>query len=324
MPQTLDAPDARDHCRPAGATATAVVLCIPTFRRPEGLRTLLTHIGRLQYQGPLSVIVVDNDGEYRAGAAIVNEMSRTFRFPLSCIVEPRRGQTYAYNRAFVSACRSLPAADYVAVLDDDEYPDPAWLAKMIAAALAHHAEIVGGPVLPIFEDPQHWLARGGFYQPRRFVSGRVDMIYGAGSMLIKRSVLEAYLDEPFSHDFAFTGGSDLEFFTRCRRDGHSFAWADDALVFETTPQARTNVSWLLRRNFRKGTENTRIDRRYNLGPRSLLQRWCRGIAVLAYGLLTLPFSILGGRRAMIASLNTVARGAGRIAAEFNILYEEYR
>ena len=53
------------------------------------------------------------------------------------------------------------------------------------------------------------------------------MIYGAGSMLVRRDVLERYLDEPFSHEFAFTGGSDLEFFTRCRRDGQSFAWADD-------------------------------------------------------------------------------------------------
>ena len=44
------------------------------------------------------------------------------------------------------------------------------------------------------------------------------MIYGAGSMLVRRDVLERYLDEPFSHEFAFTGGSDLEFFTRCRRD----------------------------------------------------------------------------------------------------------
>ena len=48
------------------------------------------------------------------------------------------------------------------------------------------------------------------------------MIYGVGSMLIRRRVLECYLDQPFSHDFAFTGGSDLEFFTRCRRDGRGY------------------------------------------------------------------------------------------------------
>ena len=324
MLQTLDDLDARDDRRPASPAVPSVILCIPTFRRPDGLHKLLKHVSRLQYPGSLSVIVVDNDGEDRAGAAIASEMSKTFPFPLSCIVEPKRGQTYAYNRAFVSACRSLPATDYVAVLDDDEYPDPAWLSGMMAPALAHHADIVGGPVLPVFEDPQHWLARGGFYQPRRFPSGRVDMIYGAGSMLIRRDILESYLDEPFSHAFAFTGGSDLEFFTRCRRDRRSFAWADDALVFETTPRARTTVSWLLWRNFRKGTEGSRIDQAHNPGIPRRLRRLCRGGVGIAYGILSLPFRVFAGRCAMIAGLNTAARGAGRIAAEFNILYEEYR
>jgi hypothetical protein len=33
---------------------------------------------------------------------------------------------------------------------------------------------------------------------------------------------------------------------------------------------------------------------------------------------------LRGRGAVIGSLNRAARGAGRIAAEFDIVYEEYR
>ena len=302
----------------------SVTLCIPTFRRPQGLRKLLTHVGRLTYRGRLSVIVVDNDAELRAGANVAEQMSQTFPFPLAVVVEPRRGQTYAYNRGFVRACRAMPLPDYVAVLDDDEYPECSWLTEMMRAALAADADIVGGPVLPVFEDPHHWLALSGLYEPPRYASGPVDMIYGAGSMLIRRSVLEDYLDEPFSNAFAFTGGSDLEFFTRCRRDGRSFAWADSAFVLETTPPARTNVSWLLRRNFRKGAEVTRIDRSFNRDLRSLARRWLRGAALLAIGTLALPFAALRGRCAVISSLNRAARGAGRIAAEFNVFYEEYR
>ena len=324
MLQTLDAPVFRSRPATSDRTWPAVVLCIPTFRRPDGLRKLLTHVGRLTYQGRLSVIVIDNDGEQLAGAAVAAQMSPVFPFPLAYIVELRRGQTYAYNRGFVSAARAAPAPDYVAVLDDDEYSDPTWLTDMMTTALDLDADIVGGPVLPVFDDPHHWLAGSGFYQPRRFPSGRVDMIYGAGSMLIKRSVLESYLDEPFSHAFAFTGGSDLEFFTRCRRDGRSFAWADNAIVFETTPRSRTTVSWLLRRNFRKGTEGNRIDRAFNRGPRGLVRRWFRGAGLLSLGILSLPFAAFGGRRAVIRSLGMAARGSGRIAAEFNILYEEYR
>lgn len=302
----------------------SVVLCVPTYRRPEGLRKLLTHVGRLTYPGRLSVIVVENDAELRAGAGVATQMSQGYPLPLTVMVEPRRGQTYAYNRAFVAACRASPAPNYVAVLDDDEYPDAGWLTEMVGAALALDADIVGGPVLPVFDNPHHWLALSGLYEPPRYRSGPVEMIYGAGSMLIQRSVLEDYLDEPFSHAFAFTGGSDLEFFTRCRRDGRFFGWTDRAFVYETTPPSRTTVGWLIRRNFRKGTEITRIDRSFNGDPWSLVRRWSRGVALLSFGILALPFAVLRGRGAVVGSLNRAARGAGRIAAEFNVVHEEYR
>ncbi len=305
-------------------SAPSVCLCVPTFRRPNGLRKLLAHIGQLNYAGPLTVIVVDNDAEARAGAAIAEQASPTFRFPLTCLVEPRRGHTYAYDRAFVTACRASPAPDYVAVLDDDEYPDPNWLAEMVRVALEYDVDIVGGPVFPVFDDPDHWLAKSGLYAPLRYPTGPVSIIYGAGSMLIRRSTLEQYLDEPFRHDFVLTGGSDEEFFWRCRRDGRSFAWADDAHVFETTPQSRTTVGYLLRRRFRGGTGATRVERKFSGAVASAPLRFVKGLGLLGIGILSIPLAALRGRCAITRCLTTAARGAGRIAAEFGILYEEYR
>jgi cellulose synthase/poly-beta-1,6-N-acetylglucosamine synthase-like glycosyltransferase len=298
---------------------------VPTFRRPEGLRNLLAHIDQLDYPGRLTVIVVDNDAKTRAGAAVAEQMARTgFRFPLTCLVEPRRGHTYAYDRAFVTACRSTPAHDYVAVLDDDEYPDADWLSELITVALRYDVDIVGGPVFPVFENPEHWLAKSGLFAPTRYATGPVSVIYGAGNMLIRRDTLEQYLDEPFSHDFAMTGGSDEEFFWRCRRDGRTFAWADDAHVFETTPRSRTTVGYVLRRKFRAGTGATRVERKFFGTIASAPLRGIRGLGLLFVGISSLPLAALCGRCAVMRSLITAARGAGRIAAEFGILYEEYR
>jgi succinoglycan biosynthesis protein ExoM len=304
--------------------APHVCLCVPTFRRPEGLRKLLAHVERLSYAGAISVVVVDNDAEGRAGAVVVEQVAAAFRFPLTCIVESRRGQTYAYNSAFVAACRATPAPDYVAVLDDDEYPDPNWLSEMIRVAGEFRVDIVGGPVFPVFDNPDHWLAQSGFYAPSRNATGPVAMIYGAGNMLIRKSVLEQYLDEPFQHAYAFTGGSDYDFFWRCRNDGRSFAWADEARVFETTPQSRTTVGYVLRRKFRNGTEATRLERKFLHTVAGTLRRWCIGLGLIGLGILSLPVAALRGRRAIMASLIRAARGAGRIAAEFDLLYEEYR
>jgi succinoglycan biosynthesis protein ExoM len=305
-------------------TAPSVCLCVPTFCRPHGLRKLLGHVEQLTYAGRLEVIVVDNDAQGHAGAAVIAEAARTFRFPLTCIVEPRRGQTYAYNRAFVNACQAVQSPDYVAVLDDDEYPDPNWLDEMVGVALRYDVDIVGGPVFPVFDAASHWLAKSDLYAPTRFATGRVPMIYGAGSMLIRRTTLEQYLDEPFQHDYAFTGGSDEEFFHRCRRDGRSFAWADEAYVFETTPPSRTTVGYVLRRRFRKGTGATRLERKLVGTLSGAVRRWCKALGLIGCGALSLPIMALGGRPAMMRSLVLAARGAGRIAAEFGIFYEEYR
>ena len=38
-----------------------VFVCVPTFRRPEGLRKLLTHLEQSIYVGMIEVVVVDND-----------------------------------------------------------------------------------------------------------------------------------------------------------------------------------------------------------------------------------------------------------------------
>jgi glycosyltransferase involved in cell wall biosynthesis len=306
------------------ATAPSVCLCVPTFRRPDGLRKLLTYVERLDYPGAVRVIIVDNDAETSAGAAITSEMAPTFRFPVQSCIEPRAGHTYAYNTAFVTACRTTPAPDFVAVLDDDEYPDGNWLKEMVGVALKYNVEIVGGPVFPVFDTPEHWLARSGLYTPHRFATGRVPMIYGAGSMLIRRATLEQYLDEPFLHVFAFTGGGDEDFFYRCMRDGHTFAWADEAHVFETTPPARTTVSYLLRRMFRKGTGATRLEQMYAATMSARIRRWCKALILIGSGTLFLPIAALGGRPGIMRSLILAARGTGRIAAEFGFLYEEYK
>ncbi len=302
----------------------AVCFCVPTFRRPDGLRKLLSRIARLTYRGAIGVIVVDNDAEHRAGAKVVEELARSFRFPLACVIEPRRGHTFAYNRSFVIGCRADPIPTYIAVLDDDQYPGPHWLTKMISVALQYDADLVGGPTFPVFEEPDHWLARTDLYGPIRCATGRVAMIWASGNMLIRRSVLEQYLDEPFLHDFALTGGGDIEFFWRCRRDGRSFAWAGTASAFETIPRWRTTVGWLLRRRFGYGVTATRVERMFVRTPGGAVRRWCKGLGLFGLGILSLPIAAFGGRHAILRSLVQTVRGTGRIAAEFGILYKEYR
>jgi succinoglycan biosynthesis protein ExoM len=278
----------------------------------------------LKYGGPLSVIVVDNDARGREGIAVARSLEPSFPFRIKSEVESTRGQTYAYNRCFRIACDWSDRPDYIAVVDDDEFPGSEWLDRIVAAALDFDADIVGGPVFPVFADPDNWLAKTDLYEPRRYPTGLVPVIYGAGNMLIRRDVLAEYLGEPFPNEYALTGGSDLDFFRRCQKDGRRFAWADDAHVFEDVPTSRLTLRWLLRRAFRGGTDLTRTDRKYAAGTAPSAQRWMKGMGLMVLGVASAPVSASFGRAGLVRSLVTAARGAGRIAAEFGLLHEEYR
>jgi hypothetical protein len=95
-------------------------------------------------------------------------------------------------------------------------------------------------------------------------------------------------------------------------------------VFETMPLSRTTVGYVLRRRFRKGTGATRVERMFAGNVGGTVRRWCKALGLLASAVLILPFTAVRGRSAIMRSLALAARGAGRIAAEFGILYEEYR
>ena len=90
------------------------------------------------------------------------------------------------------------------------------------------------------------------------------------------------------------------------------------------PPSRTTVGYMLRRMFRKGTGATRVERKFARNITGVVHRWVKAIGLIVTGLASLPITAFGGRGAMMRSLLLAARGTGRIAAEFGILYEEYR
>ena len=68
------------------------------------------------------------------------------------MVEPRQGNCHAINAAFETALATFPAATNFLMIDDDEIASPDWLERMVRAAEATGADVVGGPVLPKFDD----------------------------------------------------------------------------------------------------------------------------------------------------------------------------
>ena len=298
-------------------------VCVITYRRPEGLLRLLGGIQQQRLHEPapqVRVVVVDNDPEASA-EAICDEARAWLDFELLYVVEKRRGIPQARNRALSV---SLGHADFVAFIDDDEVPEPDWLAELADVQRIHDADAVHGPVLPLFAaDPPRWVTRGGFFDRARHETGS-RLAYAYTNNLLVRTRALASLDRLFDERMALTGSSDTELFERFARRGHQIVWADDAEVVEHVPESRVSLRWVVMRQFRVGTASVIIDRVCREQPKvpwrmAAHAGWC----LVKGGLQSLRI-LAGNAAGAVSGLQLVALGVGRLAGLLGYRYEEYR
>jgi GT2 family glycosyltransferase len=270
-----------------------IVVCIPSFRRPHHLRLTLQSLADQRTDRRFAVVIVENDAAKREAVPVAIEFLWAGKIPGLCVVEPRQGNCQAINAAFETALASFPAATKMLMIDDDEIASPEWLEAMVSAAEETGADLVGGPVLPEFDDDlKRSLRRHPAFRPAYDESGPVPIIYGCGNCLITRRVFETLADPAFDLKFNFLGGGDTDFFVRCRQAGMKFHWAADAVITETVPQSRTNPGWLMLRGLRIGAIN------YHIEVKAARTLWSRA-RLFAKMLAMLPLSLFRAGRLVV-------------------------
>lgn len=239
--------------------SVGIVVCIPCFRRPQHLRLTLESLANQRTPRSFAVVMVENDAARRESAPVAAEFLADGRLQGVCLVEKRQGNCHAINAAFETAQTLFPAATRFLMIDDDEIASPDWLELMVRTAEATGADVVGGPVLPVFDDDSKpWLARHPAFCPTYDYSGAVPLIYGCGNCLITRAAFERFDRPAFDLRFNFLGGGDCDFFVRCRDVGLLFHWTAEAVITETVPRNRTSLGWIAKRGLRIGAINYRV------------------------------------------------------------------
>ncbi|WP_336508263.1 glycosyltransferase [Agrobacterium tumefaciens] len=105
------------------------VVCIPSFRRPEGLKKTLASLAAQKVDFPFAVVVVDNDGAGQQGLAVAHAFFAESGMAGQALVEPTQGNCYAINTAFRTARQTYPSAEWLLMIDDDEAASPNGLPK---------------------------------------------------------------------------------------------------------------------------------------------------------------------------------------------------
>ena len=202
---------------------------------------------------------------------------------ISYCVEARQNIAIARNCAVARA-----RGGFIAFIDDDEFPSPAWLQLMLKACKQFDAEGVLGPVRPHFElPPPRWIIAGGFCERPDYPTGRImDWEESrSGNLLFKGPLLDR-TTEPFKPEFG-NGGEDKDFFMRMTAQGHVFRWCSEAVVYETVPPYRWERAYMLKRALLRGKNILK-----HPGGRARMLATSI-LAVPIYSLVLLPMLIAG-------------------------------
>jgi succinoglycan biosynthesis protein ExoM len=261
-----------------------VSICIATYQRPAWLEKLLTGIALQRTDGlfTYSVIVADNDAK-ESGREVVSRLAATFPVPLTYCVESRRSISHVRNMTLANSI-----GEFIAFIDDDEFPDKDWLLKLHEALTKYNCAGILGPVRPYYpEGTPAWVRKSGLFERPEYKTGYELSWEGCrtGNVLFRRKIIEG-MAIIFNAEFGM-GGSDVDFFLRMTTKGHRFIWCNEAVVHEIVPPNRWSRTVLFKRALLRGRNSFRHPRgRWSNVARTL-------VAIPAY-LLALPFLQLFG------------------------------
>ena len=293
------------------APIRSVRVAVATFRRPQGLATLLESLGAQDWDGDVEVVVVDNDPDRSA-----RDVAEQFRsgLKLTYVSEPEPGIAAARN----AALRAAETHDAVAFIDDDEAAPSEWLRQMVEILDATGAAGCAGPVIGALpERAPWWVRRLRPHDSARQPTGTEVLWPATNNALVRTPVLQELGTLPFDQEFGLTGGSDADLFWRLKKKGHVFVWSDESVVTEFIPASRLTFAWWWRRSIKQGNVSCRMMVRHR--PRRVVL--AIGVLRVIYGVVVgVPALLSAGRLGQFANL---PKGIGTIRALRGNLYIEY-
>jgi len=233
-----------------------ISVCICTYKRPKLLEKLLLSAEKQDTEGRFyySIVVIDND-RFESAREIVESYKLRSKLQVSYAVEPEQNIALARNKAVENS-----NGDFIAFIDDDEFPEHDWLLNLYIAMRKFGAHGVLGPVKPYFEtNPPKWVIRGRLCERESFLTGEVirkPKYTRTGNVLLDASI---FMDKEnwFDPLFGKSGGEDKDFFKRMIQRGKIFVWCNEAVVNEVVPEERLNRLYFIRRALLQGVVSSR-------------------------------------------------------------------
>lgn len=258
----------------------STLISIATYNRADQLEKLLASLEPVG--DGTRIVVVDNDPTGSARDTVAQFSAAEY------LHEPRPGIVAARNRAL----DALDGEEFIAFVDDDEWVIEGWLEMMHACLERYAADVVVGPVIPIYpDDAPAWATSGEYFLRTRRATGTELPDAPTNNTLVRASAILDLSRPRFNDSFSATGGSDTELFLRVKEAGHDIVWCDEALAWEYVPTSRISREWVVQRQRRLGNVKGRLVRM----RRPAVVVVGLGLAYIGYSTMRLAASALRGR-----------------------------
>jgi glycosyltransferase involved in cell wall biosynthesis len=201
----------------------------------------------------VSIIVTDNEPS-NTTQDICHRISQQCSHSVQYLQEKRRGISYARN----TCLDNLPAdCDFVAMIDDDEIPEPDWLNHLLYAQKQTQADIVTGPTLPVFDTgTPAWIIDTGYFakphNPLRYRNLEPFPPTATCNVLMRANIFTVQKLR-FDAALALSGSEDKLLFQSLKQNGSSFVWASKAIAHESIPSGRAQITYMLSEALRRGS-----------------------------------------------------------------------
>jgi len=307
-----------------------VAIGLITYKRPNGLKTVLESICRLRVPSEvdLHVIIVSNEQSQETQEIVRNCENTHTDIHFHYDVEETVGIPFARNKTVT--CAMGIKADALIYIDDDEICPKDWLTTMISFWQDHKdkADIFTGPVRPIFpNDAPNWAKVSDVYNSidRHRDCAFINRAYTNNTLISAHALNSA--GPSFHSAFAQTGSSDLHYFKKLHDEhGLKIMWCNNAYIYETIPASRLRLNWVAKRGFRSGAGDTVTRFLLQKGTVKTIteviflscSRLSSALLLMIAGAITLkPDFIVKGYRRFFS-------GLGSIAGLFGLNYKEYK
>lgn len=299
-----------------------IVICIPTYKRPEMLKKLVSSILECNLNKALirdvDIVIVDNDVS-KTAESTVNELHEKHgtEHKISYFSYSVKGLANVRNELIRIGLELNP--EFLVFVDDDEFVTPEWLNELVLTIISNNGDLVMGPVNSVLkkkvpESISSWLNRPDYPNNTKLYFIRSGNLIVRVSSLLEKNVR-------FDPRFNKTGGEDSYFGLKMLQKGATIYWASKAIAYEDVPDNRATIKWISRRFYNGANKYAyilNIEKDHKKRAKKLLVSFF----YVLIGFLALILALFPVKKRYWGILK-IYEGLGGIAGFLSLRYNEY-